>query len=68
VSSNSTYTNFFQAHLLSEVLKNAVVLYNDNGDSSSPFVWPSRNFYFVYCDVSLYRTGISFSRISLDVF
>lgn len=38
VSSNSTRTNFFQAHLLSEILKNEVVLYNDNGDSSSVFI------------------------------
>lgn len=37
VSSNSTRTKFFQAHLLSEILKNAGVLYNDNGDSFYAF-------------------------------
>lgn len=42
VSSNST--NIFQAHLLSEILKNAAFLYHDNEGGSSVFVLAQENF------------------------
>lgn len=44
VSSNSTCINIFQVHLWSEILKNAAVLYHDNGGISFAFVLVQENF------------------------